>query len=128
MCQKNQDTLQNVATSLDKADQALQSGDMTAAQKEVSTSLAAIQATQKTMEKMMKEMPAANVCCPLSGKPIDITNLPSDKVRMHKGVKVGFGNKADMAQWDTLTDAEKEEKIKRVVPDYMSTNLFTYTR
>ncbi len=128
MSQVNRDTLQSTAVSLDKANQALQSGDTAAAQKEVSDSLAAIRATQKTMDQMIKEMPPANVCCPLSGKPIDITKVPQEKVRMHKGVKVGFGEKAEMEQWDRLTDAEKEAKIKMVVPDNTTSYLFMYTR
>lgn len=128
ICQLNKETLQNTAVSLDKASQALQSGDTAAARKEVNDSLAAIRSTQKTIDRMIEKMPPANVCCPLSGKPIDIASVPPEKTRMHKGVKVGFGQNAEMEQWDKLTDAQKEEKIQKVIPDNTTSYLYMYTR
>ncbi len=128
ICQMNKETLQNTAISLDKAGQALQSGDAAVARKEVSDSLAAIRATQKSIDQIVTKMPPANVCCPLSGKPIDIDRVPPERTRMHKGVKVGFGKNAEMEQWDRLTEAEKEEKIQKVVPDNTTSYLYMYTR
>jgi len=128
MSQLNKETLQTTAVSLDKASQALQSGDTAVVRKEVSDSLAAIRATQKTIDQIIAKMPPANVCCPLSGKPIDIASVPPERTRMHKGVKVGFGKKAEMEQWDRLTDAQKEEKIQKVVPDITTSYLYMYTR
>ncbi len=128
ICQMNRETLQNTAVSLDKASQALQSGDTAVVRKEVNDSLASIRSTQKSIDRIIEKMPPANVCCPLSGKPIDIASVPPERTRMHKGVKVGFGKNAEMQQWDRLTDTQKEEKIEKVVPDNTTSYLYMYTR
>jgi hypothetical protein len=55
-----------------------------------------------------------NVRCPIMGTPIDPAAVPSELVRVYKGQKVAFCCGGCPAEWDKLTDAEKDAKLAAV--------------
>ena len=110
------------------AAKAIEANDNALAQRQIDKAQATLILVRSTLTKMQQQMPCANVCCPMSGQPIDATAVPAQRTRTHKGVKVGFGEGADLEAWDRLSDEEKEQKILRVVPEGVSSNLFIYTR
>ncbi len=59
---------------------------------------------------------AVNVKCPITGNPIDPAKLTKDVTREFKGRLVGFCCPNCPPVWDKLTDAEKEAKLKAVLP------------
>lgn len=54
----------------------------------------------------------ANTRCPIMNNPIDPTDVPPALVREYKGKKVAFCCGGCPAQWDKLTDAEKDAKLE----------------
>jgi|GEM_PF-1847802 len=114
--------------STEQAAKAVEADNAALAQRQIDKAQATLLLVRKTLTNMQQQLPCANVACPMSGQPIDATTVPAERSRMHKGVKVGFGEGADLEVWERLSDAEKEEKILGVVPEGVSSNLFSYTR
>ena len=57
-----------------------------------------------------------NVICPIMGTKIDPTNVPNSLIREYKGQRVGFCCSLCPPEWDKLTDAEKDAKLKASLP------------
>lgn len=57
-----------------------------------------------------------NVTCPITGNKIDPAQVPDSLVRHYKGQKVGFCCSSCPADWDKLSDAEKDAKLKAAMP------------
>jgi hypothetical protein len=57
-----------------------------------------------------------NVRCPIMDTKIDPQKVPESLTRMHKGKKVGFCCAGCPAAWDKLSDAEKDDKLAKVMP------------
>ena len=52
--------------------------------------------------------------CPIMGTTIEPANVTEDLIREYKGQKVAFCCKMSPAEWDKLSDAEKEAKLSQV--------------
>lgn len=128
MSEMNRQYTEQALKALNSASAAMDSGSTQQAKTDLAEAQKNIQSIKTQMGKMQQQMPCANVCCPLSGKPIDMTNVPKEKTRMHKGVKLGFHEKADMAVWDKMSDAEKDEKANQVLPPGMDVYMYDYTK
>jgi len=55
---------------------------------------------------------AVNSKCPITGQQIDPAKVPDSLTRQYKGQKVAFCCPACPPQWDKLSDAEKDAKLK----------------
>jgi hypothetical protein len=58
-----------------------------------------------------------NVRCPIMGTKIDPADVPEELTRQWKGKTVGFCCPGCPAKWDELTDEQKKEKLKAVMPE-----------
>ena len=54
----------------------------------------------------------ANTKCPIMGSPIDPAKVPESLARVYKGKKIAFCCAGCPAQWDKLTDAEKDARLQ----------------
>lgn len=54
-----------------------------------------------------------NARCPIMGGAIDSAKVPASLTREYNGQKVGFCCGGCPAQWDKLTTAEKDAKLKK---------------
>ena len=52
-----------------------------------------------------------NSLCPMTGNKIDPEKVPTELTRMWKGKKVGFCCAGCPAQWDKLSDKQKQKKL-----------------
>jgi len=111
ICQTNMQYVNAAMVSLNAASGAIDSGDTVTAKAELEKAKTLLTAVKESMDKYMSRTPVANVYCPITGKPID-PNAPEDQTRMHKGKKIGFSSPACSLVWDTLSDSEKDAKLK----------------
>lgn len=56
-----------------------------------------------------------NTKCPIEGGTVDPNKVPDSLTRDFKGQKVGFCCAGCPDQWDKLSDADKESKLKAVL-------------
>jgi len=111
ICQANMQYVNAALVSLDTASGAIDSGDTITAKAELEKAKTLLIAVKKSMDKYTSRAPVANSCCPITGKPID-PNAPESQTRMYKGKKIGFSSPACSLVWDTLSDSEKDDKLK----------------
>jgi hypothetical protein len=114
MCQTNIQRLEEARAALDTALQKMDAGDLAAARKEVETARQHVTMTSQDMKACMQQMMCCNLRCPITGKPINMKDLPADQTRMYQGMKVGFCSASCPQAWDQLSDAEKEAALKKV--------------
>lgn len=56
-----------------------------------------------------------NIRCPIMGTRMDLSKVPDNLTRMHKGQKVAFCCAGCPTAWDKLSDAEKDTKLVKVL-------------
>jgi soluble cytochrome b562 len=115
-CQTNMKDVAEAKTAVRAAIEAIDKGDAKAAKGELEKAESLLATVHKSMEENIAKMPCVNDRCPITGKAIDIMNRPKDCTRMYKGMKVGFCCPNCPPEWDKLTDAEKDAKLKAVMP------------
>ena len=113
ICQTNMQYVNAAMVSLDAASGAIDSGDTVTAKAELEKAKTLLTAMKKSLDECMSQTPVANVYCPITGKPID-PNVPEDQTCMYKGKKIGFSSPACSLVWDTLSDSEKDAKLKEL--------------
>lgn len=99
-----------VMLSIDKATNAIESGDK-------KTALAELDKAQKTLIAIYGALGThvkpqfANNRCPIMGSPINTKRVTKSLTRDYKGQKVAFCCGGCPSVWDKLTDVEKESKL-----------------
>ena len=58
----------------------------------------------------------ANTACPIMGSRINTSKLPASLIRKFNGQKVGFCCAGCPAQWDKLSNAQKQAKLTKAKP------------
>ena len=71
--------------------------------------------TTTTSAPSSKPAGIVNSICPILGGKVD-PNAPAELTRMYKGHKVGFCCGGCPAEWDKLTDAQKDAKLREMMP------------
>jgi len=107
--------LNDAMESLDMASKAMDSGDTKTAKAELEKAKMNLAALKQSIERPMK-MRMANTRCPMTGMTIDPMKVPESQTRMCKGMKIGFCSSDCLVAWDKLSDAEKDAKLKEVMP------------
>jgi hypothetical protein len=115
-CQTNMMDISEAKASIKMAIEAIDKGDMAAAKSELEKADKLLTTVHKSMEENIEKMPCANSKCPISGKEFDNMNVPKDRTRMYKGMKIGFCCPMCPPEWDKLTDEQKDAKLKEVMP------------
>lgn len=115
-CETNMKDVSEARAAIQNAIEAIDKSDTKAARTEMEKADKILMSVYKSMEENIDKMPCVNERCPISGKTIDMINRPKDCTRMYKGMKVGFCCPNCPPEWDKLTDAEKEAKLKASMP------------
>jgi hypothetical protein len=115
-CQANMENISSAKNAIKAAMEAIDKGDMKMAKSELEKADKLLMTVHKTMEENMEKMPCVNNKCPISGKSIDMMDRPKDCTRIYKEMKIGFCCPMCPPQWDKLTDAEKDAKLKEAMP------------
>jgi len=115
-CQANMEDISAAKAAIKAAIAAIDKGDTTTAKIEMEKADKLLSNVHKCMKENMQKMPCCNAKCPIMGKPIDRMNCPKELTCMYKDMKVGFCCGACKPEWDKLTDAEKDAKLKDVTP------------
>jgi hypothetical protein len=108
------DRLPAALKSIDKASRAVKSGDKKTALAELKKARETLVAVQAALTAYVKPN-FVNDRCPILGSPIDPDHVPANLIRDYKGQKVAFCCAGCPAQWDKLTDAQKQAKLAKVV-------------
>jgi hypothetical protein len=66
---------------------------------------------KKAVSTSQTKVKFVNTRCPIMGTPIDLNTVPASLTREFKGQKVAFCCGGCPAQWDKLSDKEKEAKL-----------------
>lgn len=111
-CDKNMGDLAAAMTALDGANKAIDAGKTAEAKVEIAKAQKLLKGIEQAQKKCMGTMPVCNAQCPISGKKLDMMNVPENCTTMYKGQKMGFCSPACPAAWKMLPDAEKDAKLK----------------
>ncbi len=121
----NIEDLDYAAGSLDAASEAIDSGDTEIAKAQLEKAGTFLAPVKDSMNEYISEMaPVINSLCPVSELTIDQAKVPKTQTRMYKDSKIGFCSLACPATWDDLSDAERDEKLKKVVSQETFENMF----
>jgi hypothetical protein len=101
-----------VATSIDKAKKALESGDRRTALAELNKAQQMLKTIHTALGKHVKPQFANNLC-PIMGAPINPAKVTKNLIREYKGQKVAFCCAGCPATWDKFTDAQKQVKLAK---------------
>ena len=103
---------------MDEAISDMDAGNITNGKMKIEKAKKMLNEMKTAMKKCLEKMPTCNTNCPISGQKIEMMNCPENLTRMYmyKGKKVGFCCPACPPQRDKLTDIEKNEKLKKVMP------------
>jgi hypothetical protein len=115
-CETNMKDVSEARAAIQGAIEAMDKGDTKAARSELEKADKLLTTVHESMEENVEKMPCVNAKCPISGKTIDMMNRPKDCTRIYKGMKVGFCCTNCPLEWDKLTDAEKDAKLKEAMP------------
>ena len=115
-CETNMKDVSEARAAIQNAIEAIDKSDTKTARTEMEKADKLLATAYKSMEENIEKMPCVNARCPISGKDIDMMNRPKDCTRVYKGTKVGFCCPNCPLEWDKLTDAEKEAKLKASMP------------
>jgi hypothetical protein len=107
------DRLPMALQSIDKASRAVESGDKRTALAELKKARETLVAVQTALATYVKPK-FVNDRCPILGSPIDPDKVPANLIRDYKGQKVAFCCAGCPAEWDKLTDAQKQAKLDKV--------------
>jgi hypothetical protein len=106
---KHAKCMSDLVAAVDAATKAVESGDK-------DTALAELKKIKDLLASIHARKPGVvNVKCPMSGKEIDPAKVPDTQVRDYNGKKVGFCCPACPPEWDKLSAAEKDAKLKPVL-------------
>jgi hypothetical protein len=111
-CEKNMKDIPAAIASLDNAVKAIDAGNTAEAKMEIEKANKMLKDMLIAQKKCMEKMPTVNDACPITGKKIDMMNTPEKLTILYKGKKVGFCCPACPAEWEKLTDAEKDAKLE----------------
>lgn len=114
ICRSNAQYIDAALASLDIASGAIDSGDTVTAKAELEKVKILLTDVKKSLDKYISPATLANSCCPITGKPVD-PNAPEDQTCIYKGKKIGFSSPACLLVWDTLSDSEKDDKLKESI-------------
>ena len=115
-CDKNITDLSAAMTALDEANKAIDMGESAAAKIQIEKAQTLLKGINDAQKKCMDKMPVCNAECPISGKKIDMMNVPENLTTIYKGQKIGFCCPACPVSWQKLTDEEKNAKLEAVMP------------
>lgn len=105
--------------SIEKAIQAIKSGDDKTALSELLKAQKSVGTIEQALGKHIKPK-FVNIKCPIMGSPINPEKVSGNLVRDFKGQKVAFCCGGCPATWDKLSDTEKELKLSKVKPQIQS--------
>jgi len=112
----NIEDLDSAAESLDAASEAIDSGDTEIAKAQLEKARTFLAPVKDSMNEYVSEMaPVINSRCPVCGMTIDPAKVPKAQTSMYRDCKIGFCCLDCQAAWDGLSDAEREEKLKKAV-------------
>lgn len=115
-CQANMEDISAAKAAIKAAIEAIDKGDTKTAKIEMEKADRLMASVHKCMKENMQQMPCCNAKCPISGKPIDRMNCPKELTCMYKDMKIGFCCSNCPPEWNKLTDAEKDAKLKESMP------------
>ena len=115
-CQANMEDVAAAKAAIKAAIEAIDAGNAATAKVEMEKADKLLSNVHKCMKENMQQMPCSNTKCPIEGKSIDRMDCPKKLTCMYKGSKVGFCCAGCPAEWDKLTDEEKDAKLKDVTP------------
>jgi len=58
-----------------------------------------------------------NTRCPITGNDFDPVELSASRIRRYKGQVIGFCSPDCPAEWDELSDEEKEDRLSDAMED-----------
>ena len=105
--------LEAAVAAIEVAAKAVEAGQTQTAQAELTKAKHQILAAHRTLAGVE----IVNVRCPMMGNKINPATVTKDLTRTHKGEKVAFCCAACPVQWDKLSDADKDAKLAKVLPD-----------
>ena len=100
--------------SIAEAVKAIQSGDRQTELTELSKALEKLITVHKAMESQVKLQYANSLHCPIMGSSIFINMVDINLTRDYKGQKIAFCCPGCPAEWDKLTEAQKQAKLTGV--------------
>ena len=109
------DTSEAIAM-LDRAVKALEAGNTNGTKIDIENTRKILKGMQISQSKCMEKLPIFNYHCPISGKQLDMMNIPGNLTTMYKGKKVGFCCQACQPVWDKMSDTEKNKKLEDATP------------
>lgn len=112
-CQKCCEEVDAMMSSLNEAIKAIDAGNTDIAKTKIAAVKTKLENMKDKMKECMKDMPACNMVCPITGEKIDMKDVPEDQMRVYHGMKVGFCCPACPPKWDKMSDEEKTEKLKK---------------
>ncbi len=119
-CRKWRDSrkeqLSLAANAIEEATKAIKAGDQKTALAKLAEAAKLVKATHKAISECNKAK-FANVKCPIMGSPVVAEKVTKELTRLHKGQKVAFCCGGCPSAWDKLTDAEKNAKLSKVLPE-----------
>lgn len=115
-CQANMKDIFVAKAAIKAAIEAIDKGDTKTAKIEMEKADNLLSKVHKCMKENMQQMPCVNTKCPISGKSIDRMNCPKEHTCMYKDMKIGFCCPNCQPEWNKLTDAEKDAKLKDAMP------------
>lgn len=115
-CQVTMEDIAAAKAAISVAIEAMDKGEISVAKSELEKAENLLTKAHKCMKENVEKMPCANSKCPMTGKSIDVTDRPKDCTRMYKNMKIGFCCPACPPEWDKLTEAEKDAKLKECMP------------
>ena len=98
--------------AVELAKKAIAANDLKAAQAALNKAMSILDAIKKAMTVAVSKSPFVNAYCPIMGSKIDPNKTPDSLAREYKGMKVAFCCPVCPPQWDKLSDAEKDAKLK----------------
>lgn len=97
--------------SIGEAVKAIESGDKRTELIELSKALDKLVTVHKALGVYIKPEYANNLRCPVMGSPIQPDNVDENLTREYNGRRVAFCCPGCPAQWDNLTDNQKQAKL-----------------
>jgi hypothetical protein len=101
--------------SLETLKKAIEAGHKEHALMELKKAQGLLAIVQQTLGQHVKPE-FANTVCPIMGSKFDPSKLPASLIRKFNGQKVGFCCAGCPAQWDKLSNAQKQSKLTKAKP------------
>lgn len=115
-CQANMEDVAAAKAAIKAAIEAIDKGDAKIAKIKMEKAEKLLANVHKCMKENVEQMPCCNAKCPISGKSIDRMNCPKELTCVYKDMKIGFCCPNCQPEWNKLTDAEKDAKLKDAMP------------